>query len=202
MVIPVEIVGVFGFLALLLTIVFAYHSYDDRSRYRQLKISTQCDEFCDVSSGIDFIEGPSPRNDAEQGSIFVIILEQSSKPGSDLIAVVRDGIAFSSLELLSKATGLSDVEIAESLYISDSALYMACKKGRFPMFESERILRMAHIFDCAVDFFNAETDSVADWLKAPNMMLGGNVPINVIGSEVGARSIENLLRRRDNGWLL
>ena len=60
------------------------------------------------------------------------------------------------------------------------------QEARFPPNESERLMRIALLFNRAVDVLGAE-ETARDWLKTPNPALGGQTPLAFADTEPGVR---------------
>jgi putative toxin-antitoxin system antitoxin component (TIGR02293 family) len=58
--------------------------------------------------------------------------------------------------------------------------------------ESDRTLRMAHIVALANEVLGAE-DKASRWMVSPNRALGGKRPFDQIDTELGVRSVEQIL---------
>ena len=65
--------------------------------------------------------------------------------------------------------------------------------------ESERLLRLALVFEKAVELFEGNADAARDWLKAPNKALAGESPLTIVETEIGAREVEDLIGRLEHG---
>ncbi len=72
-------------------------------------------------------------------------------------------------------------------------------KGRLKPAESERLLRLSFLFEQAVDLFEEDVDAARNWLETPNVGLGGETPLRLAETELGAREVENLMGRLDHG---
>ena len=60
------------------------------------------------------------------------------------------------------------------------------------------MLRFARLMGKAVEVMEGE-DAARRWLSSPQVGLGGAVPMDYAGTEVGAREIEDLLGRIEYG---
>ena len=59
---------------------------------------------------------------------------------------------------------------------------------------ADRLYRLARIVALAKHYLGNE-EIATRWLKQPNRALGGRAPLALIDTEVGARSVENVLGR-------
>jgi putative toxin-antitoxin system antitoxin component (TIGR02293 family) len=64
--------------------------------------------------------------------------------------------------------------------------------------ESEKVLRIARLYDKALDVFEDEK-SAEKWLKEAARGLGGDIPLEYAKTELGAQEVERLLIRIEHG---
>lgn len=114
------------------------------------------------------------------------------------IRTVKAGVATDAFVALAAAIAVSEAALTSVVGLSGSTLARRKRSGVLLPAESEHLLRIANLFDRAMDVFGDDGDA-ADWLKAPNISLGGQVPLRVADTEIGAREVENLLGRIDYG---
>ena len=67
-------------------------------------------------------------------------------------------------------------------------------QGRLARYESDRLYRLARVVALAKRHIGDE-EAAARWLRRPNRALGGNVPLELLDTELGARAVENVLGR-------
>jgi putative toxin-antitoxin system antitoxin component (TIGR02293 family) len=84
------------------------------------------------------------------------------------------------------------------LSISRATLHRRKAAGRLDSVESDRVVRFARLYGKAVDVMGA-ADAARAWLSAPQAGLGGEVPLEYAGTEIGAREVEDLLGRIEYG---
>jgi len=65
--------------------------------------------------------------------------------------------------------------------------------------ESERLLRLALVFEKTVDLFEGNADAARDWLNTSNKALAGESPLAMVETEIGAREVEDLIGRLEHG---
>jgi putative toxin-antitoxin system antitoxin component (TIGR02293 family) len=70
--------------------------------------------------------------------------------------------------------------------------------GKLSPSVSDRVLRYARLLGQALKVFNGP-DAAKLWLNAPQVGLGGSVPLDYAKTEIGAREVENLLGRIEYG---
>lgn len=72
------------------------------------------------------------------------------------------------------------------------------KNKQLPVPVSDRLYRLINIFTKAIQLFN-DTEEASEWLKFPQYGLGDKVPLELLGTEAGAREVELLLGRIEYG---
>jgi putative toxin-antitoxin system antitoxin component (TIGR02293 family) len=120
------------------------------------------------------------------------------KNTSEVIVQIQKGLPISAFTRLKKNLDVSDKELSKVLRIPVSTLARRKKCKRFPFEESERIFRIARLFDKAVNVFGKE-DLARKWLKEPAWALGDVAPIEYARTELGAHEVESLLGRIEDG---
>src|SRR5437870_13780459 len=95
---------------------------------------------------------------------------------------------------LFRSSGLTLKELATALDLSTRSLQRRRRSGRLARYESDRLYRLARIVALA-DEFLGDHERAIRWLKRPNGALGGIAPVADLGTELGARQVENILGR-------
>jgi putative toxin-antitoxin system antitoxin component (TIGR02293 family) len=65
--------------------------------------------------------------------------------------------------------------------------------------ESDCLVRADRILSLAVGLFDGDDEAARRWRTHPQQALGGSTPWDYAGTEIGAREVENLLGRLENG---
>jgi len=117
----------------------------------------------------------------------------------DWVRQIERGFPFKALESLAAISGLSVGTIASVLGIPERTLARRRVAGRFAPEESECLLRLAHVFESAVELFEGDVAGAVGWLKSPRKALGYITPLAYSRTEVGAREVENLIGRLEDG---
>ena len=115
-----------------------------------------------------------------------------------LVAVVESGLPFSELEALREQLELPLDRLASYLGLARATLHRRKIGGQLTPDESDKVLRFARLLGQALKIFGGLTEA-REWLRAPQYGLGGVVPLEFAGTEVGAREVESLLGRIDHG---
>ena len=116
--------------------------------------------------------------------------------GPSMVKVVREGFAFTEIEKLRDRLELPMDRLAAFLGIARATLHRRKQAGQLTPDESEKVLRFTRLLDQATGIFGTEEEA-RRWLTRPKRGLGGAVPLEYAGSEIGAREVEMLLGRID-----
>lgn len=114
---------------------------------------------------------------------------------------LEKGLAFHALERFQKNTGLSRSDVTNVVVIKPRTLHRRKAQGRLDPEESDRLLRASRIFGKALELFEGNTDAARRWLSSPQAALGGERPITLAKTDVGAREVEALVGRLEHGVL-
>jgi putative toxin-antitoxin system antitoxin component (TIGR02293 family) len=116
-----------------------------------------------------------------------------------LVRLVQAGFVFSLLARFQKGTALPWDKIAHYVGIPPRTLTRRQHEGRLRADESERLLRVAGIFDRAVDLFEGDAKAAMQWLQTSQHGLAEETPLEFATTEIGAREVENLIARLEHG---
>jgi putative toxin-antitoxin system antitoxin component (TIGR02293 family) len=130
--------------------------------------------------------------------MYVDSIGVKSKNINDLILKVKKGLPTSSFEKLRKKLDVSDNFLSQIVNIPKRTLNRRKQQGRFNADESERVLRVARLYDKALDVFEDE-EMAENWLKKPARGIGGTPPLKYADTELGAQEVERLLIRIEHG---
>jgi putative toxin-antitoxin system antitoxin component (TIGR02293 family) len=120
---------------------------------------------------------------------------------STLIRRVRQGFPFATVERLRQAFTLSPDEVTTLVQIPTRTMTRRKASGRLKADESDRVLRAARLMHRAAVLFNNDPAAARTWITTPQRGLGGAVPLDLAGTEVGAREVEDALGRIEDGVL-
>jgi putative toxin-antitoxin system antitoxin component (TIGR02293 family) len=116
------------------------------------------------------------------------------KTESDVQAAIREGFPQAVVTEVMQNAGLTLKEIGNSLDLSPRSLQRRRHEGRLARYESDRLYRLARIVALAKQALD-DREKALRWLKRPNRALGGQVPLDIIDTELGARAVEQVLGR-------
>ena len=115
-----------------------------------------------------------------------------------VIARIKEGLPARSFETLREEFGVTAAELAQTLNINMRTLARRKQSGRLDVDESERVYRLARLFQIALNLFQ-DADLVRRWFAAPKEIFGGLTPLNYADTEPGAQEVEKQLRRLEHG---
>ena len=115
-----------------------------------------------------------------------------------LIQAVQAGLPVCELRDLQVSLNVSMGKLGTMLGISRATLHRRKAGGRLGPAESDRVVRFARLMGKAVEVMES-AENARKWLISPQVGLGGAVPLDYAGTEVGAREVEDLLGRIEFG---
>ncbi|MGD0092106.1 MAG: antitoxin Xre/MbcA/ParS toxin-binding domain-containing protein [Planctomycetota bacterium] len=116
-----------------------------------------------------------------------------------IVRQVRAGFPFSRLARFQKFTQLPWEKLARFVSIPKRTLTRRQNQGRLQADESDRVLRASAIFDMAVELFDGDVAGARQWLQTPQLGLGGEIPLELASTSVGAKEVENLIGCLEDG---
>ena len=133
----------------------------------------------------------------EHGYVSLVGLRSEDPIG--IFKSVQKGLRFSALERFQRNSGLSTADLADAVVITARTLARRKEQGRLDPEESDRLLRIARVFGKALELFEGDPDQAREWLSAPQRALGGEKPIILARTDLGAREVEALADRLEHG---
>lgn len=112
---------------------------------------------------------------------------------------VEAGFSFDALEKLGKTTGLSLERLRVAVRITPRTLTRRRKEKKLSPEESDRLVSVSRLLAQTFELFEGNTEAGMRWFQSPNRALNGQSPIEVAATETGAREVENLIGRLENG---
>ena len=138
----------------------------------------------------------SPSKPAEEGPGSILRLRATNV--AELRDAVRKGLPFSAFEAVSKHLEISPQHITAVLGIPPRTIARRKAAGYLTPQESDRLYRLARAISQAVEVLGT-IDKARVWLKTPNRALGGDVPLELLDTDIGARQVEEVLLRINYG---
>jgi putative toxin-antitoxin system antitoxin component (TIGR02293 family) len=126
-------------------------------------------------------------------------LKQKIETTSDLARATRAGLSVGSLDMLAQELSMPRASVAKLLGISERTLSRrVTTKGRLTAAESDRIVRLARVLALAKETLG-DKERASRWLQTSNRALEGDKPIDRLDTDIGARSVEQVLGRIEYG---
>jgi putative toxin-antitoxin system antitoxin component (TIGR02293 family) len=114
---------------------------------------------------------------------------------------VEEGLSYAALVRLQETLAIPVLELARLVSIPARTLTRRKHEGRLLPEESDRLLRAARIFSLALQLFEGKAEAARRWLSEPQVGLAGSRPFDFVRTEFGAREVERLIGRLEQGVL-
>ncbi len=111
---------------------------------------------------------------------------------------VRQGLPYSAFESVASQLELPPQQITQVLGIPLRTLARRKTELRFTPQESDRLYRLSRAIECATEVLGSP-EKGRRWLKSPNRALGGEVPFELLDTDIGAHQVEEVLMRLNHG---
>jgi putative toxin-antitoxin system antitoxin component (TIGR02293 family) len=116
----------------------------------------------------------------------------------DLKDWIREGLPFESLERVMERYAITREEISSALDLPARTLARRKQERRLRRDESDRLFRLVRIATETSAVLGSE-EKAARWLHTPNRALGGNLPLELLDTDLGSRQVEEVLGRIEHG---
>jgi putative toxin-antitoxin system antitoxin component (TIGR02293 family) len=127
------------------------------------------------------------------------VLGRMLKNNLELVASIREGLAYASYEAVARRSQLTTEEAVASLLIPRRTLARRKNAGTLDVASGERVVRLARLTARALDVFDDDEAAVARWLRAPIRALGGVTPLSLVDTDLGAQEALDVLGRIEQG---
>jgi putative toxin-antitoxin system antitoxin component (TIGR02293 family) len=117
----------------------------------------------------------------------------------DLVRHISRGLSFHAFEQLRAALDLPLADLAGLIGIPARTLHRRKEEGRLQPDESDRLVRLSRVWGRSVELFEGDAAEARHWLGSPRAALGGQTPLALSCTEVGAREVESLIGRLEHG---
>jgi putative toxin-antitoxin system antitoxin component (TIGR02293 family) len=128
-----------------------------------------------------------------------VLLGLETFESRQLFHSVEAGLPYSAFEILIANTTLESDTALALVSIPQRTLTRRKREGRFHQDESDRLVRASRIFGRALSLFEGDRDAAKRWLSDPQKGLGGEVPLSLARTEVGALEVERVIGRLEHG---
>ena len=112
---------------------------------------------------------------------------------------IERGIPLSAFTTLAEQSGLSFRDLHEVVIPARTLKHRRARKQSLSMDESDKLARVARVFDHAVRVFT-NNERARRWLEKPNGAFEGRTPLTLLRTETGSRMVEDLLGQIDHGF--
>ena len=136
--------------------------------------------------------------DTHRGPSYGASAGLSFKDTGTLIRQIKRGLPMNAFDDLQAAMAVPAKTLASAANIAVRTLNRRRKEGRLQTDESERLFRIAVLYDRAIEVLGDQERARA-WFKEPKKALGMKTPLQYADTEPGAREVENLLGRLEYG---
>ena len=116
-----------------------------------------------------------------------------------LAKAIQAGLPVKRLDEFQRRSGLPWISLGKVLHLPPRTLARRCKLGRLSCTESDRLVRVAQLFERATTLLQGSPSSAAAWFQGPCRALDGQSPLAVAETEIGAVEVEQLLGRLEHG---
>ena len=141
-----------------------------------------------------------------RGKVYSFVQATTASTAADALPIaaqvkaVEDGLPETELTQLQTSLALPAEKLVPLLGLSKATFHRRKKAAgaRLSPLVSDRVARFALLLRQAIRVFG-NRDDANQWLKAPQVGLGGAVPLDYAKTEVGVREVERLLGRIEHG---
>jgi putative toxin-antitoxin system antitoxin component (TIGR02293 family) len=127
------------------------------------------------------------------------ILRKRIETSSDLAKATRAGLSVNSLDMLAEELSMQRIAVAKLLGISERTLSRrVTSNSRLTAAESDRIVRLARVLALAQETLG-NREKASRWLQTSNRALEGDKPFDRLDTDIGVRSVEQVLGRIEYG---
>jgi putative toxin-antitoxin system antitoxin component (TIGR02293 family) len=122
---------------------------------------------------------------------------QRLRSDQDLVRLVEERLPITALDGL-RDSGLTDDELYTLLVPRRTLAHRRARREALSRDESDRAVRLARLTALAEQVFG-ESERGWRWLRAAKRQFQGRTPLQLMATEAGARLVEELLYRIDEG---
>jgi len=118
---------------------------------------------------------------------------------TDLIPKIEQGFPYATFANFVSASGMLISEATRLLGIPERTLARRKESKRLTPAESERLWRLSNLVELAFQLFEGDRDAARRWLSTPKKALRHQSPLQFARTEIGAREVEKLIGRMEQG---
>lgn len=139
------------------------------------------------------------REGAPGPNAHVVLLGLSAFDTFDLVGAIQKGFRYETFERFRRNIALPVETLMALVSIPRRTLTRRKLEGRFAPEESDRLARASRVYAKALQLFDGDSQAASHWFVVPQRGLGGEIPVVVSSTEVGAREVERLIDRLEHG---
>lgn len=117
----------------------------------------------------------------------------------DLASLVENQLPATVIQWLLRG-GLSDAEVYQLILPRRTLAHRVARHQPLSREESDKAVRIARITSMAEQVFG-DSERAWRWLRKPKKYFDGKTPMEKLGTEAGARLIEEIVQQIDHGML-
>ncbi len=140
-------------------------------------------------------KGKTPRN-------FYVRLGFKSSASGELVEGTRTGLKVSAFDVLIKELAIQRNDGLRLVGMSAKTLERRVKTNHLNTDESDRIYRVASVFEAAIRLFMGDEELAKKWLKEPSKALSGDTPLDRLDTEAGADEVKDLIGKLEHGVIV
>ena len=129
----------------------------------------------------------------------VSLLGLDAPDSGSVLRLVRKGLPYRAFERFQRNSNLSFERLIALINVPRRTMTRRKGEGRFLSDESDRLIRASRLYGKTLELFEGNRDAAVEWLTTAQPGLGGNVPVDLANTEVGAREVEHLVGRLEHG---
>lgn len=123
------------------------------------------------------------------------VFGRTIRKSDDLARFIRKGLPAGSVTSLAERLHVGNAVLSRKLGIPQRTLTRRLSEASLlTPAESDRTARMARVYASAVEMIGDEEKAIA-WLNTPNRALGGEKPLDQLDTDMGTRTVEDILGR-------
>ena len=130
---------------------------------------------------------------------YVAVLGLETYDTARLVNRIEAGLPMSALSHFIRNTALPSSTAARLVGLTARTLARRKLEKHLRADESDRLVRAARLYAQVVELFEGDEGQARRWITAPQPALGGEIPVRYASTEVGARAVEELIGRLENG---
>jgi putative toxin-antitoxin system antitoxin component (TIGR02293 family) len=132
-------------------------------------------------------------------TLAMLGLKGSVQAAIELMPLIRGGLPSAALERMARQLDLSAIATIESLGLAKRTIARRLHEHKpLSAAESERVVRLARVFAEAKHVLGEERKA-RRWLQKPSRALGGEIPLHLLDTDIGASAVFEELGRIEHG---